>query len=467
MVTGRNAAMVFVFLAGVFFLSSACGTAQDEVISINLDLPAGWESVIDMDALGAPSSTPYIGTIRFHYGGAQVQYKDFPYVGNSASFNVGDVDDITVQAITMGQVIMEGSVSGVGGISSDVTVFLEKANGFSEAGTLLYPRQNHSAALANSVVYILGGNPGTGIIEAVASSTGSFTSSAYAASLAYPRGVTTVLHDTVGNKLFVFKGAAAVADNLYEVVDLGSELAFPRVLASYRTDYFPIIYNQEIILVGGYDSAIKDNWPINSYELDVSQIPYVESILPFVRLDSERQDVSCSVNNLKMVCIGGFAGSSYLNDLDIFDLSTQSAIISTKLSVGRINAALSITDNQSLVVTGGLGQSGYLSDIIFINLVTQNIISYGDVLTYSRASHTATLINSNEVLIIGGGPTVEASQSAELLDLTTGQSTLLPWPMAVPRVGHTATLLPDGRVLVAGGSVTDRRMEVFNPRSGL
>jgi len=453
------------FLAGIIFLCAACGIEQDKVVSVALDLPANWESVIDMDALGAPSSTPYIGTIRFLYGGAQVQYQDFPYDGHNASFNADGIDDLTVQALTAGQVIMEGSVSGVG--PGDVTVSLEKANGFSEAGTLLYPRQNHSAVLANGVVYILGGNPGTGVIEAVASSVGSFVSSAFAASLVYPRDETTVLHDTVGNQLFVFKGASAVEDNLYEVVDLGNEIVAPRILSSYRIEYFPIIYNQEIILVGGYDTDIKDNWQINSHELDVSQNPYLESILPFIRLDSERQDVLCDVNNLKMVCIGGYANPFYLSEVKVFDLSTKSAIGGTYLPVGRAKAALANIDNQSLVVVGGIGQPGYLTDVSFVDLDSQNITSYENALTYSRANHTATLINSNEVLIIGGGPTVEASQSAELLDLTTGQSTLLPWPMMVSRVGHTATLLPDGRVLVAGGSATDMRMEVFNPRSGL
>ncbi len=176
------------FLAGIIFLCAACGTAQDTVVTVNLDLPVDWESVIDMDALGASSSTPYIGTIRFLYGSAQVQSQDFPYVGHSASFNMGGADDLTVQALTAGQVIMEGSVSGVESASGDVTVSLEKANGFSEAGTLLYPRQNHSAVLANGVVYILGGNSSTGVIEAVASSTENLASSAYAASLVYPQG---------------------------------------------------------------------------------------------------------------------------------------------------------------------------------------------------------------------------------------------------------------------------------------
>ncbi len=466
MVAGRKAARLF--LAGTIFLLAACGTAQDNIVNINLELPADWESVIDMDALGAPTSTPYIGTIRFVYGGTRVQHRDFPYAGQSASFNASGLEDLTVQALTAGQVIMEGSVSGVRSASGDVTVSLEKANGFSGAGTLLYPRQMHSAVYSNGVAYILGGNTGTGVIEAVASSAGSFVSSAYASSLVYPRYEATVLHDTTGNQLFVFKGATAVDDNLYEIVDLENNIVVPRILSSYRTEYFPVIVDQEIILIGGYDTDTKDAWQINSYELNLSQIPYLESILPFIGLDSERQDVFCNVNNLKMVCFGGYANSSYLSEVKIFDLTTKSATGSTNLSVGRIGAALANIDNQSLVVVGGLGQAGYLSDVIFINLVSQNIISFEYTLKFSRAYHTATyLVNSNQLLIIGGGPTVEASHTAELLDLTTGESTLLPWRMKVPRVGHTATLLPDGRVLVAGGSATDRRMEVWNPRSGL
>ena len=107
MVKERNAAMFF--LAVIIFLCAACGTAQDKVVSINLELPADWESAIDMDALGAPSSTPYIGTIRFLYGEAPVQYEDFPYAGHRASFNAAGIDNITVQALTAGQVIMEGT----------------------------------------------------------------------------------------------------------------------------------------------------------------------------------------------------------------------------------------------------------------------------------------------------------------------------------------------------------------------
>ncbi|MCJ7501383.1 hypothetical protein MUP29_14160 [bacterium] len=304
MVKERNAAMFF--LAGIIFLFAACGTAQDKVVSINLELPVDWESAIDMDALGATSSTPYIGTIRFLYGEAQVQYEDFPYAGHSASFNAEGIDNITVQALTAGQVIMEGSVSGVGS-----TVSLEKANGFSDAGTLLFPRQNHSAVFANGVIYVLGGNTGTGIIEAVASSVEGFISSAYAASFAYTRGEATVLHDEVGNQLFVFKGASAVDDNLYEVVDLENKNSFSVTLNLYRDDFSPIMFNQNLYLIAGYN--LSNNWLIDTSVIETNSL--VESVATLMGLPSERYNHQCLNNGANLICAGGSEGINYLNEM--------------------------------------------------------------------------------------------------------------------------------------------------------
>ena len=459
MVKGRNAAMFF--LAGIIFLCAACGTEQDNVVSINLDLPANWESVIDMDALGAPSSTPYIGTIRFLYGGAQVQYQDFPYAGHNASFNADGIDDLTVQALTAGQVIMEGSVSGVG--PGDVTVSLEKANGFSEAGTLLYPRQNHSAVLANGVVYILGGNPGTGVIEAVASSVGSFVSSAFAASLVYPRDETTVLHDTVGNQLFVFKGASAVEDNLYEVVDLGNEASFSMTLNLYRDDYFPILFNQNIYLIAGYNQS--SNWLIDTSVIQTNS--QAESVATLMGIASERYNYQCLNNGSNLICTGGSEGINYLNEIVRIDLVAEQNLNSTTLNSHKEHFSILPLSSNRILITGGVGTTGYLNEVELIDLQDGSSTLLGNGLVKYRAKHKSVLIDSDLVLIVGGLEPTQISDSAELLDLTTGQSTLLPWPMKVSRVGHTATLLPDGRVLVAGGSATDMRMEVFNPRSGL
>lgn len=455
--TRRSAALL---LAGLIFTLLACGTADEKVVDVNLILPAGWESVIDMDVLGAGSLTPYIGTIRFLHDGAA---HEVPYDKHSASIDVGGSDDLTVQAVTVGQVIMEGRVSGLGSASGDVTVTLEKANGFSEAGTLLFPRLNHSAVSVSGVVYLIGGNAATGVIEAVASSGRSFVSSAYAASLVYPRDKATVLHDPAGDQLFVFKGASAVGDNLYEIVDLENENSFSFTLATFRESYAPIIFNQKIFLVAGYNQT--GDWLIDSSIVQITTLK--ESVGSLMGIASERYNHQCLNNGSKLICVGGSKGINYIDDIVRIDLVTEQNLITTNLSSQKEDFSLIPLSNNRILITGGIGNTGYLNEVEIIDLDDGSSTIIGSGLVKQRAKHVSVLIDDDLVLIIGGLEVTQISDTAELLNLTTGESTLLPWRMTVPRVGHTATLLPDGRVLVTGGSATDRTMEVWNPRSGL
>ncbi len=70
-------------------------------------------------------------------------------------------------------------------------------------------------------------------------------------------------------------------------------------------------------------------------------------------------------------------------------------------------------------------------------------------MTNARGSHTATLLPSGKVLVTGGSDN-NALASAELYDPATETWTPTT-PMSNARSNHTATLLPSGKVLVAGG----------------
>src|SRR5438309_1477571 len=67
-----------------------------------------------------------------------------------------------------------------------------------------------------------------------------------------------------------------------------------------------------------------------------------------------------------------------------------------------------------------------------------------------RLEHTATLLPSGKILVVGGGTGSAVLSSAEIYDPATNS-----WsnaaPMANARAEHTATLLPNGKVLVVGG----------------
>jgi len=257
-----------------------------------------------------------------------------------------------------------------------------------------------------------------------------------------------------------------VEDNLYEVVDILRNESVVKLLSSYRVGFFSVINNQEIILLGGYNSSARDQWMIDSHSIDFSTEIFTESISPFIGLPTERSNTVCTTNQNDLVCVGGFHDLSYLSEIRIFDLNTKTAVGGTNLLAGKIAFNSLIKDDQHLVFVGGLGQAGYLKTIDSFNTKSFLNIS-SEAMVYPRANHSATILNDGRVLIIGGGPTLETSTSAEILDLTTGESEELPWRMRVSRAGHTATLLPDGRVLVVGGSMGDKTMEVFNPPSGL
>jgi hypothetical protein len=86
----------------------------------------------------------------------------------------------------------------------------------------------------------------------------------------------------------------------------------------------------------------------------------------------------------------------------------------------------------------------------------------------ARESHTATLLKDGRVLIVGGvvpaGLGWTALNSAEIYDPSTNSFSGV-GDMKVARTYHTATLLPDGKVLITGGGYPGggQTAEVFDP----
>lgn len=100
--------------------------------------------------------------------------------------------------------------------------------------------------------------------------------------------------------------------------------------------------------------------------------------------------------------------------------------------------ATRLVNGSVLVASGGRGEL-YRPD-------SKDFVLTG-AMTSSRGGHTATLLPSGKVVLIGGESAVA---TAELYDTVTGTFTATA-SMAVPRASHTATLLPTGEVLVIGG----------------
>ena len=88
------------------------------------------------------------------------------------------------------------------------------------------------------------------------------------------------------------------------------------------------------------------------------------------------------------------------------------------------------------------------------------------LLNTARSGHTATLLPSGKVLVVGGGN----SRTSELYDPDIGSWSTTPGQMSQVRGSHTATLLPSGQVLVAGGKNDSSNAlssaELYDPGTG-
>lgn len=136
---------------------------------------------------------------------------------------------------------------------------------------------------------------------------------------------------------------------------------------------------------------------------------------------------------------------------------------------------------QKVLVAGGLGPTRRPTEASEeYDLNTGTWSATVGRMHFARAGHTATLLPSGRLLVIGGtSPAFSASSrdtnvvamsaplaSAELYDPDTGQWFLLPHEMTIARSHHTATLLPSGKVLVTGGfhhGVPLTSSEIFDP----
>ena len=179
----------------------------------------------------------------------------------------------------------------------------------------------------------------------------------------------------------------------------------------------------------------------------------------------------------KVLITGGFGGGLYRASAELFDPAGDAGAGSFSatgpMATARTDHTATLLSSGTVLVVGGCnncGSSGALASAELFdaagNAGAGAFVPTGSLAT-ARQAHTATLLASGKVLVAGGRSGATTHASAELFDPAgnAGAGSFAgTGDMVTARADHTASALPSGKVLVVGsGNFGMPSAEVFNP----
>lgn len=127
----------------------------------------------------------------------------------------------------------------------------------------------------------------------------------------------------------------------------------------------------------------------------------------------------------------------------------NAAFVTTSMSVARESHTATLLSSGKVLLVGGSDGSQALPTAEIYD-PRSGVISPAGSLAFARYAHTATVLTSGEVLIVGGHDGDSNVTAAEIYDPDSNRFSTVDSP-PIPRSGHTATRLATGNVLIAGG----------------
>ncbi|XYH98161.1 Kelch repeat-containing protein [Sorangium sp. So ce1128] len=172
----------------------------------------------------------------------------------------------------------------------------------------------------------------------------------------------------------------------------------------------------------------------------------------------------------KVLVTGGFRLGEHLASAEVYDPTDNTWSLAAPMSAARRYHTATLLQEDQVLVVGGEGEDrrATIDAVELYDPKTDAWITRASMGT-ARRSHSATLLRNGKVLVAGGvtgvGPSFALLYSAELYDPAADTWTSAA-RMNFARNGHAATCLPDGKVLVAGGASYDAALgsaEIYDP----
>jgi N-acetylneuraminic acid mutarotase len=174
--------------------------------------------------------------------------------------------------------------------------------------------------------------------------------------------------------------------------------------------------------------------------------------------------------NGKLLVAGGFdsaasSGEVFLNSAELYDSATKSWSPTGSLATRRYYHTATLLRSGKVLVVGGYNNPIPLSSAELYDPETHSWSSAGDM-GIARLHHTATLLRDGKVLVVGGTDVATVTASAQIYNPATNKWSAVA-TLGTARAHHSATLLPNGKVLVAGGSIGTPSLmsaELYDPK---
>jgi N-acetylneuraminic acid mutarotase len=229
----------------------------------------------------------------------------------------------------------------------------------------------------------------------------------------------------------------------------------------------------KVLVLGHYaDLAVElfdpvtENWSLNGELLDYRGSPTATLL-------------GSGPNAGKVLVVAGWSESGEVASTEIYDPGSGISVGAGDLSDARSGHTATLLADGRVLVAGGYGLITNDPEPIYDSLDSVELYEpHGgwttvDSMQEGRSGHTATLLPSGKVLVVGGyykdGVWEYQRNSAELYNPATG-TWLAAAILGLARAYHTATLLPSGKVLVAGGyNYNDGHLtsaEIYDPANG-